>query len=530
MPKLLIDGHEITVDQGTTILQAAERLGIYIPHYCYHPGLSLAGSCRMCLVEEERSVKLIPACCYEVTEGMNVKTDTEKVIQARKAVMEFLLINHPLDCPVCDKAGECQLQDYAHEYGQQKSRMTVPKNRFPKKDLGRYVLIWPERCILCSRCVRFCQEISGTSELFVLARGDHSEISVMPGKRLDNRLSGNVVELCPVGALISKHFLYKSRVWYLNKSAGICPLCSRGCNVYYEHRDRRVFRVLARPNTRVNDYWLCDTGRYEQTVPAAEDRVAAPMIRRDGGLQQDDLEPVITAVKMKLKEMLSGDAPGLVAGIGSPCCTNEDNYMLRRFLSMIGSVNLALFPAVDKQDGESFPGGFTISGVKAPNQNGAADMLGVTADRAGYDALLDQIDGGEIKALFILRDYLDAPLEERVLALLKKVPCLVVLDALRSSLTEMAHFVLPAALFFEKEGTLTNDRRQVQHTPRVLMPRSLDVLSPWAHFAKLIRAFDEKTVFHAAGDVFEEIAKDIKGYRGINYSSLKDREHALETQ
>jgi len=258
MPTLKIDGQEITVEKGTTILQAAQALEIYIPHYCYHPGLSLVGSCRMCLVEEARSVKLIPSCCYEVTEGMDVKTQSEKVIQARKSVLEFLLINHPLDCPVCDKAGECQLQDYAYEYGGQKSRMDVPKNRFPKKDLGKHILIWPERCILCSRCVRFCQEISGTHELFVMSRGDHSEISVMPDKRLDNRLSGNVVEHCPVGALISKEFLYQSRVWYLNKSAGLCPLCSRGCNVSYEHRDRRIYRVLSRHNPMVNGYWICD--------------------------------------------------------------------------------------------------------------------------------------------------------------------------------------------------------------------------------------------------------------------------------
>ena len=290
MPTLTINDNEITVEPGTTILQAAQQLGIFIPHYCYHPGLKQVGSCRMCLVEEERSVKLIPSCAYPVTEGMVVRTETEKVVKARKAVMEFFLVNHPLDCPVCDKAGECELQNYAYEYGQQHSRMTVAKVRFPKKDLGKHVLIWPERCILCSRCVRFCQEISGTSELFVLSRGDKSEISVMPGKRVDNRLSGNVIQLCPVGALISKDFLYKSRVWYLKKVTGICPACSRGCNVTYEHRNGIIYRTLARLNPHVNDYWICDDGRYEFRAPEKEKRVHAPLLRRESHLREVLLE------------------------------------------------------------------------------------------------------------------------------------------------------------------------------------------------------------------------------------------------
>jgi len=243
MPTLTIDGKEITVELGTTILKAAERLGIFIPHYCYHPSLSVVGSCRMCFVEIEGSPKLVPACSTVAVDGMKVLTNSENVIKARESMLEFLLINHPLDCPVCDQAGECKLQDYAFLYGKNHSRFNEQKRLLPNKDFGEHIVLYANRCILCTRCVRFCQEIAGYEELGVFLRGGKAQIDIFPGKTLKNKLAGNIVDICPVGALIDKDFLHKTRVWNLTSYNSICPKCSRGCNIRIDVKDNTIFRI-----------------------------------------------------------------------------------------------------------------------------------------------------------------------------------------------------------------------------------------------------------------------------------------------
>ena len=270
MPKLIIDGQEIEVPKGTRIIEAAKKLDITIPYYCYHPGLSVAGNCRMCLVEIEKMPKLQISCHMECQDGMVVRTNTEKIIKTRQHVLEFLLVNHPLDCPVCDQAGECWLQDYYMKHGLHESR--VAENKIKKKkavSVGPTVMLDSERCILCSRCVRFTDEVSKTGEFGIINRGDHSEISIFPGKELNNPYSGNVVDICPVGALTDKDFRFKVRVWYLKSKESICNGCSRGCNIEVQYRtDRlhhaqgeRVMRLKPRFNETVNKWWICDEGR-----------------------------------------------------------------------------------------------------------------------------------------------------------------------------------------------------------------------------------------------------------------------------
>src|SRR4051812_6765074 len=269
MPKLTIDGVEVEVPAGTTIIQAADKLGINIPRYCYHPALPVAGNCRICMVEVEKQPKLQIACYTPVAEGMVVKTNSPKVLEVRKTVLEFLLVNHPVDCPVCDQAGECKLQDYYMEHGQYNSRLVDVKVKKEKKafSIGPTIMLDQERCILCTRCVRFADNITKTHEFGVFDRGDHSELDVY--KPLENKYSGNVADICPVGALTDKDFRFKCRVWYLEKTKSVCPSCSMGCNVTVEwdkarphaQKTARVMRLKPRLNPEVNDYWMCDNGR-----------------------------------------------------------------------------------------------------------------------------------------------------------------------------------------------------------------------------------------------------------------------------
>ncbi|MBK5095354.1 MAG: (2Fe-2S)-binding protein, partial [Deltaproteobacteria bacterium] len=265
MPTFTINGISVDVPERTTVLEAAKTVGIEIPHYCYHPKLSIAGNCRMCLVEVEKFPKLQIACNTFVTDGMVVKSNTEKVRQAVTGVLEFLLINHPIDCPICDQAGECGLQIYYMKYGLHKSRYAFEDKVHKKKvqDIGGQIILDAERCILCSRCIRFLEEVTGTSELEFFQRGDHSEISLFPGRPLDNQYTGNLADICPVGALTSKDFRFKCRVWNLRGAKSICPGCANGCNVEAHFKENILYRLVPRQNDEVNQTWMCDPGRLE---------------------------------------------------------------------------------------------------------------------------------------------------------------------------------------------------------------------------------------------------------------------------
>src|SRR5436190_1899827 len=288
MPKVTIDGKEIEVEAGANLIEAARRLGIEIPHYCYHPGLSIAGQCRLCMVDIDKAPRPTIACNTLAADGMVVHTETDRVKETRRSIMEFHLINHPLDCPVCDQAGECWLQIYYMKHGLYDPRMKDEKVHKPKAlPLGPHVMLDAERCILCSRCVRFCDEITGTGELGIFNRGDHSEIGLFPGRDLENKYSGNVVDICPVGALTDRDFRFQVRVWYLDTAKSICPGCARGCNIEVHVNRRRphhaggkrVARLKPRFNADVNKWWLCDEGRYGYGFVDDASRLTMPVWR-----------------------------------------------------------------------------------------------------------------------------------------------------------------------------------------------------------------------------------------------------------
>jgi len=331
---VVIDGIKTSVGKGTTIIEAARGLGIEIPHYCYDPDLSIVASCRLCLVEIEKVPKLQPSCSTPVNEGQIIFTHSDKVLDARRQQMEFLLVQHPLDCPVCDQGGECKLQEYSLKHGFEDTRFRFPKRVLPKPDIGPFIDLERNRCILCSRCVRFMDEIAGEAEFVLVGRGNGTHISTFQDQPLKNEFAGNTIDLCPVGALTSKITRFRTRVWELKNTASICSLCSVGCNVLIQHRNRthEVLRLVPSYNAVVNGRWLCDIGRFGFDQFNSPERAREPMLKKEGG----DTEPVswATAVQHiieRLKSIVVSQGPGAVAGIIGPRAGNETLFLFQRF-------------------------------------------------------------------------------------------------------------------------------------------------------------------------------------------------------
>jgi NADH-quinone oxidoreductase subunit G len=364
--RLTVEGREVEVPAGTSVLEAAKLAGVLIPHYCYHPGLPVAGSCRMCLVEIEKSPKPVPSCATPVAPGMVVRVESEQAVAARRAVLEFLLINHPLDCPICDKSGECSLQDYTEQEGRASGRYAGYAKRFnPVEDFGPDILYVPNRCILCTRCVRFMENVAQEPTLNVSERGDRAHIGIFEGRRLDHPWSGNVVELCPVGSLLSKDFLNRARVWDFDKTASICPGCTQGCNVVLETRDNAVVRVRPRPNPQVNHWWMCDHGRLSYKWLNRSDRIEAPLIQQDGRLVPVDWDHALERVAAILR---AADAPWVaLVSPGASCETLEGTA---RLLAMRGGRGAFRVTEGDEAALAGVPD-LALRRERAPNVHGA---------------------------------------------------------------------------------------------------------------------------------------------------------------
>jgi NADH-quinone oxidoreductase subunit G len=459
MPRITVDGIEIDVPENRTLLQALDDVGLLmngveIPHYCWHPKLSIDGSCRLCQVEIEGMPKLQVACNTPVKEGMVVRTQCDSVRRAREGVMELLLVNHPLDCPICDQAGECKLQDYAFDYGVTQSRTREPRRALEKNlSLGPTIVFDQERCILCRRCVRFCREITGTGELAVLNRGDHSVIETHPDAPLENDYSMNVADICPVGALTTKDFRFKIRVWFLEDVPGICTGCSNGCNIFLGVANNKVYRYLPRRNDAVNDTWICDAGRMTYREIGAADRLQHPLVRGSLGVPEvTSYAAAIEAAAARLRRLVdSKQGAGVIAGLASPHATNEDLFQFRRFLAALGTESTGV--AVVKGPADAL----LVKADKAANAAGAL-ALGFADARP----LLDRLKNGGIDAVIAMgHDVLDESYLGGSEAL-AKLDTLIVLDTHRSALEGVAHVVLPVRVAAEKHGTLTNHAGRVQ--------------------------------------------------------------------
>ncbi len=510
--KIIINGREVVARKGKTVIQAAAETGIDIPHYCYHPKLSIAGNCRMCLVEIEKMPKLQIACNTQVAEGMSVLTESPKVLAVRKAVLEFLLINHPVDCPICDQAGECQLQNYYMEHDREASRFEVGKVHDRKKTVfGPHVIFDGERCIKCTRCVRFCQEISRTDELAVIDRGDHSTISLFDDAVLDNPLSANVVDICPVGALTDRDFRFKVRVWYLEKTPSVCPGCSTGCNISIETYQNRIARFKPRVNEAVNSHWICDEGRYCFHDLAGGERLTTPLIRQEGGLVPTSWEKALGAVTKGLSS-----APSLTA-ILSGRHTNEEAFL---FAKLIKKISPSAPLEVGYQERElSETQKILMSPDHAPNFRGARDM-GV-GSHLGLEPLIQGLMAGKYAAAFIVGEDLLGinGADEAMRLALAKLSFLVVQDTRLSETAKLAHVVLPGTHFGEKEGTYTNRKGRVQKlNPAVIVPDG--VLQDGEIFLRLLAASGEPAAYATPKEIFSALTREVAAYRGLDYDGI----------
>ncbi len=450
MVKISVDGVVYEVPEGRTVLQALDDVGalmseVEIPHYCWHPKLSIDGSCRLCQVEIEGFPKLQIACNTPVKDGMVILTQTERVKRAREGVMELLLVNHPLDCPICDQAGECKLQDYAFEYGVDHARTREPRRALQKRvDLGPTIVFDQERCILCRRCVRFCREVPGTGELGVFARGDRSVIDAMPGQPLDNDYSMNVADICPVGALTTKDFRFKIRVWFLEDVPGVCTGCANGCNVYLGVANNKVYRYVPRRNDAVNETWICDTGRLSYKEIGAADRLTETSVRGPRGLQPARRRDAVAHAAELLRRTLAAHGAGALAGIASPHACNEDLRVLRDLLRGLGAAGAVPVPTGPAD-------ALLIKAEKAANAAGAR-ALGF-GDPA---PVLAGIRSGAVRALLVLGHDLVRPAFLGGAAPLAGLEAVILLDTHHSELERVAHVVFPARHPAERDGTLTN--------------------------------------------------------------------------
>jgi NADH-quinone oxidoreductase subunit G len=475
MGTVIIDGNEIEVADHERLngIQAARRGGAEIPHYCWHPGLTVVASCRMCLVETGTRAadgkismlpKLVPACQTPAKDGTVFVTNSEKVQQARAMVEEDLLIDHPIDCPICDKAGECLLQDYHFEHGQGERRADLKPFTSRRREMGPTVTLFVDRCVMCSRCVRFTREISGDAELMVINRGSHEEIDVFPGYPLDNKLSGNVVDLCPVGALGDKDFLYKQRVWFMKKHEGVCASCSTGCSVWIEENQDTVFRLKPRENPFVNQWWMCDEGRYNYAYIHSPDRQLEPRRRDGSGYVNIEWPNVPGELESRLREVLGGENGGRLAVIVSPYQTVEEAYLLGKLAREIDPhAVVAMGPVPVIGADERFKNGFTIHAEKCPNRKGVEAVVAHFGDGAkSWDDFLAELDAGGFAAVWVAAGYRLPWIDEDTSARFDGVGLLIVQDLFDSPLWQRATYQLPGGGYAERSGSYVNYQDRLQ--------------------------------------------------------------------
>ena len=475
MPSITIDGQSCAFEGRKTILQVALDNGVEIPHYCYHPGLSVVASCRICLGEVAQPdprndnklsmiPKLVPTCQTPAVDGSEVYMQSEKSRANQQAVMEYLLINHPLDCPVCDQAGECHLQDYSYDYGRGHSRFEEDKVKQPKKDLGPNVWLYADRCIMCTRCVRFTREVTGTAEICVTGRGNTEEIDVFPGKALDNELSANVVDICPVGALLDKDFLFTQRVWFLTSTPGIDGATASGDNIFIEHNEGQVYRIKPRENADVNKWWISDEIRYSWKFVHHEDRLRNPLIRAEGEPAECDWSVAYDKALTGLHDAAASGKRRLAAMI-SPMLSCEEAYVLGQLVRGLDDrAVLAVGPAPMQGQDKTFPGGYATYAEKAPNARGVRRVLEQIAGQGNvsdYPALLGKLRGDEIGGVLLTGNYPD-PWVDGDLGSAADGKFTVAIDIWAGALAGQADVTLPSATWVEKAGTFENVQGRLQ--------------------------------------------------------------------
>ncbi len=542
MATVNVNGQDVTLgdNERLNVVQAAQKAGVEIPHYCWHPSLSVVASCRMCLVEVGEKKpdgtvammpKLVPGCQTPAKDNTVVVTNSEKVKQAQAATLEYLLLNHPLDCPTCDQAGECFLQDYSYRFGRSHTRLQEPKTIKQDKDyIGDQITLFTDRCVMCSRCVRFTREISGTSELQIINRGTHAEIDIFPDNPCNNKLAGNVVDLCPVGALCSKDFLYKQRVWWLKTRDCVCPGCSTGCSIFVDENEDHVYRLRPRENHLAQGNFMCDEGRFGFKYVQAEERLTVPVLRQAPKETNGHAGPrwmeALNHVRESFKQIAKKNGQE-VAAVFSPWMTCEEAYLLASWLKKLSpKVRLTLgpIPLVGEDDrypknwrGEAMePTRFTIRAEKCPNRLGVAAVLAqFQPSTDDYSTVRDAANNGQLQAAYIVGGGPPGWLSSDDVKAFAKVPLLVVQDILSSELTEAAQVVLPGAAFTEKDGTYVNHAGLAQ-----MIFRSTHPVAEGYSDARIFMELAQREGLFNARVLRQEIAQHVSALRPLSVGDL----------
>ncbi len=502
---LTIDGTPIAVPKGTPLIEAAKQAGVLIPHYCYHPSLSAPAVCRMCLVEVEKAPKVLPACVTAVAEGQVVHTQSEKATKAREGVLEFLLINHPLDCPICDQAGECELQDFVFQEGRAGTRYAdYPKRYSPVEDFGSDILYVPNRCILCTRCVRFMEEVAHDPVIDVFERGDRAYIGITDGAKLEHEWAGNVVDLCPVGSLISKDFLHKARAWDLDKAASVCTGCSQGCNIMIDTRDDVVVRLRPRPNLDVNRHFMCDTGRANYRWLNRGDRAEAPLIRRDGRLHAADWDTALARLDDLVRR-----ARGRVVVLASGRTSTEALGWVMRLLEGTDPMAAVKVPLGDEAPLAGVPN-LALRRERAPNGDGAR-LAGFTAEWGSA------VSAAADSALTVL---LDPELDDAEAGAVARSNTLVCLTSVDDERFAPAHLVLPVTTVAEENGTFVNRDLRVQRFFQARAAPGMARPAWWVAAAAWELGGPGRAAPDTAAAAFERLGDRIPGLAGLRYADL----------
>ena len=542
--------------KGTRLIEACEQAGHFVPRYCYHKKLSSPGNCRMCLIEMgmpkmgpdrkpvlgedgHPQINWMPrpqiCCATDVAEGMGVRTNSPLVEDCRRGVMEFLLINHPLDCPICDQAGECQLQEFSVEYGRQDSRFLEHKVKKPKNvELGPRVTLDDERCILCSRCIRFCKEIAHDDVLGFIDRGSYSTLTAHPGKRMENNYSLNTVDICPVGALTSTDFRFKMRVWFLKETKSICTSCATGCNTLIGSRENVIYRQTPRENDAVNSCWMCDYGRLNFDYLQSDRRLLEPVVRANNRLQPTTWKEAIERAVAELKPLTGSE----IAILASGRMTNEELWLTKRIADSLGTTLLDIVPRSGEGDD------ILLSADRNPNTNGARLILwsdphasvfrreegdsvspgeSVRGKPGATGSVLPQIRSaivsGEIRALISLGEN---PLRLGITSeSIERLPVYIVMDLLSNETTGFATVVLPSSGFAEKRGSMINGKGRLQRLNRAVRGPG-QARDDWEILRDLLQGLTGGNGIYTIEDVFRQMSEAIPEFSGLTLSRIGD--------
>jgi NADH-quinone oxidoreductase subunit G len=527
-----IDGVWRQFPKGTRVIEACEQAGSYVPHYCYHKKLSSPGNCRMCLIEmgmpklgPDRKPELGAdgkpvinwmlrpqiSCAQDIAEGMGVRTNSPLAKECQRGVMEFLLINHPLDCPICDQAGECLLQEFSVEYGTAESRFLENKVKKPKNVvLGPRVTLDDERCILCSRCIRFCQEIAKDDVLGFVDRGSHTVLTAHPGKRLENNYSLNTVDICPVGALTSSDFRFKMRVWFLKETKSICTSCATGCNTLIGTREDIIYRQTPRQNDVVNSCWMCDYGRLNFSYLESEKRLLEPRISSGEKLAAVDWKTAITQAALQLRQFNGWE----IAIVASGRMTNEELWLTAQIARLLSVQFIDIVPRTGPSDD------ILLSADRNPNSNGARLLLQLDSEPgAKLPALAEAAKSGQVKALVALGEN---PLAFGISTeQLAQLPAFIVMDILSNAATEHATVLLPSSGFAEKRGSMINGKGRLQRLNRAVRPPGT-ARDDWEILRDLLQALGSGNAIYSIEDVFRQMSDAVPQFAGLSLSKIGD--------